>query len=174
MKINSTFQVSVFLMAVLMFSMPFITFAEAGSVAAEAKAAAIADVENDVSIPLWFLAGCAIPGGSVVGTTTGAAIGFAADPIEVSYPECLTGGSFILPGMCLGFIIGGLLPYILVTKQASLSTPPVEQLVGKPPVYVEVYTDVYQRKMRQHRGRWAILGTVTGYAILGVYANASR
>ncbi|MCY4553898.1 MAG: hypothetical protein OXC79_09510 [Candidatus Poribacteria bacterium] len=61
MKIRSTFHVLVLLMAVLTFSMPFVTFAQQASVADE-QAKAVADGERDaearVSKGLWFGVGC--------------------------------------------------------------------------------------------------------------------
>ena len=58
MKISLTFRVFAFLMAVLIFSMPFVTFAQQNSIEAEAKARAIADAENDVNKTTWFMTGC--------------------------------------------------------------------------------------------------------------------
>ena len=61
MKIRSTFHVLVLLMAVLTFSMPFVTFAQQASVADE-QAKAVADGERDaearVNKGLWFGVGC--------------------------------------------------------------------------------------------------------------------
>ncbi|MXV75882.1 hypothetical protein F4Z99_16615 [Candidatus Poribacteria bacterium] len=63
MKMNSTFHVCALLMAVLVFSIPFGTFAQQGSVqAAEAIANAKADANKDVNKPLWFGAGCLLSG----------------------------------------------------------------------------------------------------------------
>ena len=64
MKINSTFRVFAFLMAVLIFSMPVINFAQQNpietkaEIEAEARAQAIADAENDTNKSNWFMAGC--------------------------------------------------------------------------------------------------------------------
>ena len=64
MKISLTFRVFAFLMAVLMFSTPFISYAQQNPVEAEAKveeeakAQAIADAENDANKEAWFMAGC--------------------------------------------------------------------------------------------------------------------
>ena len=57
MKISSTFHVSALLMAVLTFSMPFITLAQQ-NLQAEAIIAAERDAQNDVNKSLWFLVGC--------------------------------------------------------------------------------------------------------------------
>lgn len=45
-------------MAVLTFSMPFVTFAQQNSLQAEAIAAAERDAQNDINKGLWFLGGC--------------------------------------------------------------------------------------------------------------------
>ena len=58
MKINSTFPCFSFLMAVLMFSTPFVTLAQQNSVQAEAEAAAEGDAEARTQKPVWFILGC--------------------------------------------------------------------------------------------------------------------
>ena len=64
MKIDSTFRVFAFLMAVLIFSMPVINFAQQNpietkaKIEAEARAQAIADAENDANKTAWFMTGC--------------------------------------------------------------------------------------------------------------------
>ena len=62
MKIELTtpprFKILAFLMAVLIFSMPFVTLAQQNSVQAEAMAAAERDAETNVNTPLWFWGGC--------------------------------------------------------------------------------------------------------------------
>ena len=57
-KLKNPFQILAFLMAVLTFSMPFVTFAQQNSLQAEAIAAAEHDAQNDVDKGLWFLGGC--------------------------------------------------------------------------------------------------------------------
>ena len=47
-----------FLMAVLIFSMPFVTLAQQDTVRAEATAAAEADAEADTDGNYWFIIGC--------------------------------------------------------------------------------------------------------------------
>ena len=58
MKISSPFHVLVFCMTFLVFSMPLVTFAQQGSVRAEAIAAAEADAKANVDRQLWFAVGC--------------------------------------------------------------------------------------------------------------------
>ena len=62
MKIRSAFHVSVLFMAVLIFSMPLVTFAQQHSVQAEAITAAEQDANKDVNKPLWFGVGCVLTG----------------------------------------------------------------------------------------------------------------
>lgn len=175
-KVSPTFQISIFFMAVLILSTPFTTLAEESAVAAEAKAQAIRDAENDFNKPLWFLAGCAIPTISIVGMYAGCFIGHLLDPIELDYDSAsgysITGGNFIGPGMCVGFTIGGLMPYIAISRY-SLSTPHLERLIGKSPEYIQVYTNVYQAKMQRFQKGWAIAGAATGYTLLAVYYGAT-
>ena len=57
-KLKNSFQILAFLMAVLTFSMPFVTFAQQNSLQAEAIAAAERDAQNDINKGLWFLGGC--------------------------------------------------------------------------------------------------------------------
>lgn len=59
MKINSMFHVLVFLMVVLVFSMPFAALSQQNSMRAEAIAAAEQDVRANVNTALWFWGGCA-------------------------------------------------------------------------------------------------------------------
>ena len=74
-KLKNPFQILAFLMAVLKFSMPFVTLAQQNSVQVEAVAAAEQDAQNDVNTSLWVLAGCL---GCVVGL--GAAYGVEPSP----------------------------------------------------------------------------------------------
>lgn len=62
MKINSTFHAFVFLMAVLVFSMPFAALAQQNSVEAQAIVDATTDANKDVKKPLWFGTGCLLSG----------------------------------------------------------------------------------------------------------------
>ncbi len=62
MKINSIFHVLFFLVAVLMFSMPFVGLAQQNSIEVEAAIAAKDDANKDVNKPLWFGTGCLLSG----------------------------------------------------------------------------------------------------------------
>ena len=58
MKLNNTFYAFTFLMAVIIFSMPFATFAQLNAIAAQAEA----DANKDVNKPFWFGTGCILSG----------------------------------------------------------------------------------------------------------------
>ena len=57
-KLKSPFKILALLMAVLTFSMPFVTFAQQNSLQIEAIVAAERDAQGDTSASLWFLGGC--------------------------------------------------------------------------------------------------------------------
>ena len=65
MKIHSTFHVLVLFMAVLIFSMPFVTLAQQNSGQAEAMITAEQDANKDVNKPFWVGAGCLLSGASL-------------------------------------------------------------------------------------------------------------
>lgn len=61
MKISSTFHISVLFMAVMIFCVPFVTFAQWEMAQTEQERAVLAawrDAEASVDKRLWFLAGC--------------------------------------------------------------------------------------------------------------------
>ena len=135
MKINSTFHISVFLMAVLIFSVPFITFAQQNTGNVLAITEAKRDAEADVNKWVWRGAGVAALGCITLGFIGGI---LATD----SY-----GGGF------LGSGVGCLVPPISIYSYKS--GPPPERLIGKSPEYVKVYTETYKSKVRQLRFKQA-------------------
>ena len=58
MRTNLTFRVFTFFIAVLMFSIPFVTLAQPTAAEADAKR----DAKRDANKPLWFGAGCLLSG----------------------------------------------------------------------------------------------------------------
>ena len=72
-KLKSAFKILALLMAVLTFSMPFVTFAQQNSLQMEAIVAAERDAQGDTSTALWFLAGC-------VGGLIGVIIAYGVQP----------------------------------------------------------------------------------------------
>ena len=63
-------------------------------------------------------------------------------------------------GAIVGIPLGGLAGIVAATAAINKFTVPVptEHLIGKSPEYVEIYTDAYQRKMRELQTNWAIAG----------------
>ena len=57
LKLKHPFQILAFLMAVLTFSMPFVTLAQQ-DLRAEAMIAAESDTLNDINSGMWFIGGC--------------------------------------------------------------------------------------------------------------------
>ncbi len=52
-------------------------------------------------------------------------------------------------------------------------TPSIDSLLGKPPEYVEIYTDEFQAKTRAKRTRFSLIGTGTAAVVnLGVLIAA--
>jgi len=114
------------LMAVLMFTMPFVTFAQQNSVQAEAVAAAERDARNNTNIPLWFLGGfcCgvgvlialdyepALPAGQLLGKSP-EYVAFYAVAYQAK-AKSLRGSSASL-GCAVGCIVYGLLSYVMGT-----------------------------------------------------------
>ena len=73
-KLKSPLQLLALLMAILTFSMPFVTFAQQNSLQAEAIVAGERDAQADVNTGLWFLAGCC-------GTAVGVIVAYAVEPV---------------------------------------------------------------------------------------------
>ena len=57
-KLKSPFKILALLMAILTFSMPFVTFAQQNSLQAEATVAAERDAQNYTNKALWVVGGC--------------------------------------------------------------------------------------------------------------------
>ena len=74
MKIYSMFHRFVFLMAVLIFSMPLVTLAQENLVPAKIVAAAEAHAETDINKTAWFVTGC-------FGSVFGLIYATAAEPV---------------------------------------------------------------------------------------------
>ena len=66
-------QILALLMAILTFSMPFVTFAQQNSLQAEAIVTAERDAQADVNTGLWFLGGC-------LGGVLGVIVAYAVEP----------------------------------------------------------------------------------------------
>ena len=141
MKINSTFHVSVFLMAMLLiFNAPCITFAQQNDDGVFARFDAKRDAEADVDKLLWGAVGCvAVPACTILGFIGGVLV---ADSSNTSLEDA---GPYILGGTTVGFLV----PFIPISTY-KLGPPPA-RLIGKSPEYVKLYTDTYKSKVSQLR-----------------------
>ena len=139
----------------------------------EAEAAAQLDASNDfhgISKFFWFGSGVASP---LLGMSVGGVLGYLADPLEITesssglgtFSGCgdCSGGEMIIPGICIGYTIGILLPFVV----SALHSPivPAEKLLGKSPEYVKSYSDAYKAKARSLRVMWVAGGTATGFGL---------
>ena len=66
----------------------------------------------------------------------------------------------------LGFIGG---PITVLVAASRKPPPPVDLLLGKPPGYVEAFTEAYETKIRNLRLRYATIGCVTGITFGALY-----
>ena len=191
MIISSTFHVSVFLMAVLVFSMPFVTIAqqtaeaadtksapgaytksEKESLIATAKADAERDAETDVNKLLWTGVGCAAPFFGLLGCFAGAHVVLTGTIESSGSGNCLNDlgndlgsvtGDLIIGGG-VGCLVGYSVP-ILPIYTYRLSPLP-ERLIGKSSEYVDFYTDAYKTKTQRLRGGAASTGALVGTGCL--------
>ena len=126
MKISLTFRVFAFLMAVLIFSMPFVTLAQQNSIETEAKAQAIADAKNDANKTAWFMTGCflnvigvviartnmtPVPAGRFVGKSSRYIAAYTsiyqAKRVEIQVESALQGCILGCLGCLLGLLVAG-------------------------------------------------------------------
>ena len=148
MKTHLTFRSPflVFLMAVLIFSTPFTTFAEQNSVEVQAER----DAKADVKEPLWFIAGVGASCGGIIccGTATGA---FNFDLLSPPPPI-----SELVSVAWSGAGVGCLLP--LTLGYSYQPGPPPDRFIGKSPEYIDLYTEFYKKKAQQRRVSSAAIG----------------
>ena len=170
MKIRSTFHASVFLIAVLVFSLPVVTLAQQNAEvpASEATiepdklqaivATAKADAERDVNGAIWFA-------GSFLGSAVGGTVAVYSCGVYILVSAFGGDGSapILLAGGC------GLALFSLPIAYAILDTPspPPERLLGKSPEYVKAYTSVYVRSAKRRRNI-SIAGGYAVSALIGV------
>ena len=138
MKISSTFDTSVLFMAVLMFSMPFVTLAQQNLNQIEGK-----DVTHQISVDVL--------------AKTAAERDAEADTKRLVW----VGGNFVLGivGGCLLGSVGLLGAYIYEPS------PPVSRLLGKSPEYTMFYTDAYKAKARDLQLKYASIGCISGSVV---------
>ena len=129
-----------------------LSFSSPAQTLAQIRAEAARDTKKDVKEVLWFSAGggiCVLGGIEtclgILGTlssSTGGFFGYA--------PSVSTKGNQTMISESLFSKIDGYNP-----------APPPQRLLGKPPDYVQHYTQAYQNQARKHRKKWSIIGAVS-------------
>ena len=182
MRRDARFHVLVFCMAVLVFSLPFATYAQQNSVPVAAETAAAQDANAirldakvaaerhaslDTNKLLWFsagagtlAAGCLV---AAVGMHVGDLIAPPPEPRLDFMPLLDIGGGAVIAG-CVGCGVGLILPIRAIYKYQP--PPPPERLIGKSPEYVEFYTNAYMAKSRSIRTKWAAIGAASPILLL--------
>ena len=171
-------------MAALMFSTPFVIFAQQNAVSAktanstgsggntvilEAKAAAEQDASRDVNKLVWFGAGLGASAIGFVGALGGCLIGGEVDPPSGSgllYTDTISEGQEI--GTLVGLVVGASIPLILIYNYKS--NLPLERFIGKSPEYIDHYTDAYRKKSRSVRMGAAAAGCALPGCLIGLAA----
>ena len=129
-KINSMFRIFAFLMAVLICSIPFVSYAQQkpietkAAIKAEARTKGISDAENDTNKTNWFMAGCflsvlgvaianvskaPVPAERLIGKSSvyvaAYTSSYQAKRNEIQTTWALRGCA-VIPLACLGFVVG--------------------------------------------------------------------
>lgn len=163
----------------MIFSVPFVTFAQQNSghvetevaagqdaqaVVLEAKAAAERDANNYLNTlqSQWCLVGgpFVVTLSGIGSALSGCALGQVLDPPPRSYgPTMLCG--LISNGMIYGCLGGWGIGFTgSIYGIYKSSRVPSERLIGKSPEYIEVYTKIYKRKIGLKRATTAAIGSV--------------
>lgn len=155
MKLHFRLSAFVACMSILVCSTPFTVSAQqdTDAIVLQATTDAKKDVNYDHSRIRWMLLGAGIPLiGCCVGMTAGCLLGEE------------TGSDFYGPSRSINpyaFFSGVALTTAVgygVLSSYNLK-PPAFRLLGKSPQYVEVYTDVYIKKLRMQRMIWSAIGS---------------
>ena len=186
MEISATFHMSILFVTVLIFGRVFATFAPRNSgrvdveatpaeneaaVHLEVKVTAEQDARRDINKLFWLGVGVGIFCLASFMGISGCLVGIITFPVEESLgfmPTFNFSGWAIVIG-CIGFAAGILIPCIGIHRGGV--NPPSDRFPGKPPEYVESYTETYISKTRSLRLRWAIVGVgaiIGGLLLLGV------
>lgn len=150
MKINSTFHISVFLMAVLIFSVPFITFAQQNTGNVLAITEAKRDAKKDVNELGWFAAGC-LGGALPIPSST------------ISEQKLLDGNIYMI------FACGAAC-FPTFYALFNTPTPPPDRLLGKSPAYVLSYVNTYVSEVKRRRILSSGAGCCVGYTTVFLIA----
>ena len=155
----------------LIFSVPFVTIAQQNSATLEsgvdtvenvvmkAKTDAEQDANSDTNKIFWFGSGFAT---FAIGCPIGGCVGCGVGSIVAPSHFFDSTGQGI--GCIVGLATGVLIPIVRIYNH--LPQPPSERFIGKPPEYVEIYTNVYKSKTKSLRTKLAAAGAATGCGLL--------
>ena len=147
-----------FLTAVLVFSIPCVTV---GDVEADAKRDAEKDAKSFNKLR-WFAGGClgsACP--FILGTAHIVAAGRGIH-LENHIPNFF--GPEVTEFCCLSFFGAGvLLPMGYAAFHSP--TPRADRFLGKSSDYINVYTSIYRRRVKQRQIAWSTTGCMVGTSI---------
>ena len=160
---NKTFldeTLMIFLMAMLVFSIPCVA---ASDVEAEAKRDAEKDAKSFNELK-WFAGGCL---GSACPFILGAADIVATGRgihLRNHIPKPFIFGSEVTDFCCLSFFGAGVL---LPIGYAALHspTPRADRFLGKSSDYVDTYTTVYRRRVKEQRVKLSAIGCMIGTSV---------
>ena len=179
MKINFKFHILVFIILVMIFRAPFVSFAQQNSVRGgaeiaaaedaqafilEVRTAAKRDANSDINQLLWCIGGGAVITLSCIGgALLGGRVGKVLDPPPQLSPftdnEGRACGAGITTGMIYGFLGGWSIGFTGSLYGIYKSgTVPSKRLIGKSPEYIEIYTETYKKQIGLKRATTASTG----------------
>ena len=147
---------SVFLAAVLIFSIPFMT---ASAEAEDAKNDAKKDAKNVKELK-WFAASCL---GSTLPFIGALVLDVANDDhSQHDITSCLSDDD-LYTICCSLYGVGAFLPMVYALFHSPV--PPAERLLGKSPDYISAYTDAYRSDVKLRRVALSTAGCMAGTPI---------
>ena len=155
--VNDLRILSVFLAALLIFSIPFMT---ASVEAEDAKNDAQKDVNNIKELK-WFAASC-------LGSTLPFIGALVLNNVATDYnsqhniTSCLSDDD-LYTICCSLYGVGAFLPTVYALFHSPV--PPADRLLGKSPDYISAYTDAYRRDVKLRRVALSAVGCIAGTPI---------
>ena len=152
-----------FIAGLLLFSEVPVSFAQQNPIQAQAKADAIRDADHDMKKAWWFMSGLVSSSvGCAAGGIGGCLFGMFID--AGSDTNCIGSDRAMLS---CSILFGVLAVPAAVFILPHNPNPPLERLLGKPPAYIEVYTQVYRSKTISLRRKMITAGSLTSNLCMG-------
>ena len=152
-----------FMAVLLLFSEVPVSFAQQNPIQAQAKADAIRDADHDMKKTWWFMSGLVSSSvGCAAGGIGGCLFGMFID--AGSDTNCIGSDRAMLS---CSILFGVLAVPAAVFILPHNPNPPLERLLGKPPEYIEAYTQVYRSKTISLRRKMITAGSLTSNLCMG-------